>query len=54
MRRTYVVIHVDSGSEVKAWLPDFPGLTIPGERLSDTITLAPLALGRKRCVGNCK
>lgn len=41
------MIHVDSGSDVRAWLPDFPGLTIPGDRLSDTITLAPLALERR-------
>lgn len=38
MRRTYVVIHVDYGTSVKAWVPDFPGLTLIGDRLSDTIT----------------
>lgn len=41
------MIHVDSGSDIRAWLPDFPGLTVPGDRLSDTITLAPLALERR-------
>ncbi len=46
MRRTYVAIHVDNGSSVKAWLPDFPGVTLPGDRLSDTITLIPLLLER--------
>ena len=46
MRRTYIVIHVDNGSSVKAWLPDFPGVTLPGDRLSDTITLMPLLLER--------
>lgn len=53
MRRTYVAIHVDNGSSVKAWLPDFPGLTLPGDRLSDTITLMPLLLERhvKEMVG---
>lgn len=46
MRRTYVVIHVDDGSAVRAWLPDFPGLMLPGDRLSDTLTLMPLLLER--------
>jgi hypothetical protein len=46
LRRAYVAIHVDDGSSVKAWLPDFPGLTLPGDRLSDTLTLMPLLLER--------
>lgn len=46
MRKAYVAIHVDDGSSVKAWLPDFPGLTLAGDRLSDTLTLMPLLLER--------
>ena len=47
MRRAYVAIHVDDGSSVKAWLPDFPGLSLAGDRLSDTLTLMPLLLERQ-------
>lgn len=46
MRRVYVAIHVDDGSSVKAWLPDFPGLSLAGDRLSDTLTQMPLLLER--------
>lgn len=46
MRMAYIAIHVDDGSSVKAWLPDFPGLTLAGDRLSDTLTLMPLLLER--------
>lgn len=46
MRRTYVAIHEDSGRSVQAWLPDFPGVTVPGDRLSDTLTILPMVLQR--------
>jgi hypothetical protein len=46
LRKAYVAIHVDDGSSVQAWLPDFPGLTLAGDRLSDTLTLMPLLLER--------
>jgi hypothetical protein len=46
LRKTYVAIHVDDGSSVKAWLPDFPGLSLAGDRLSDTLTQMPLLLER--------
>lgn len=46
MRRAYVAIHVDDGVSVKAWLPDFPGLSLAGDRLSDTLTQMPLMLER--------
>ena len=46
LRRAYVAIHVDDGPSVRAWLPDFPGLSLPGDRLSDTLTLLPLLLER--------
>lgn len=46
VRRTYVAIHDDSGQSVKAWLPDFPGVTLPGDRLSDTLTVMPIVLQR--------
>ena len=44
MRKTYTVVHVDKGQSVEAWFPDFPGLTVPGDRLADTLLLAPLVL----------
>ena len=46
MKNTYTVVHVDTGQEVEAWFPDFPGVTVPGDRLADTIFSAPLALRR--------
>jgi hypothetical protein len=46
LRRAYVAIHVDDGSSVKAWLPDFSGLSLAGDRLSDTLTQMPLLLER--------
>lgn len=46
MKKTYTVVHVDTGQEVEAWFPDFPGLTAPGDRLSDTLFSAPLVLQR--------
>ena len=42
MKRTYIAIYADVGSSVKAWLPDFPGMTLPGDRLSDTLTMLPI------------
>lgn len=44
--KTYTVVHVDTAQGVEAWFPDFPGLTIPGDRLADTLFTAPLALQR--------
>lgn len=44
MKKTYVVIHVDTGQSVEASFPDFPSLTVPGDRLADTIFTAPLVL----------
>lgn len=44
MEKIYIVIHEDSGQEVRAWFPDFPSLTVLGDRLSDTLTTAPLVL----------
>ena len=46
MKKTYTVVHVDTGQGVEAWFPDFPGLTIPGDRLADTIFSAPPVLQR--------
>lgn len=46
MKKTYVVVHVDTGQGVEASFPDFPGLTVPGDRLADTIFSAPLVLQR--------
>lgn len=46
MKKTYTVVHIDTGQGVKAWFPDFPGLTIPGDCLADTLFTAPLALQR--------
>ena len=44
LKKTYTVIHVDTDQGVEAWFPDFPGLTVPGDRLADTIFSAPLVL----------
>lgn len=44
MKKTYVVVHVDTGQGVEASFPDFPGLTVPGDRLADTIFSASLVL----------
>lgn len=46
MRRTYVVSHADTGPNIKAWLPDFPGFSVPGDRWTDTLTMVPLLLER--------
>ena len=37
MKKIYTVVHVDTGQGVEAWFPDFPGLTVPGDRLADTL-----------------
>lgn len=42
--KTYIVVHVDTDQGVEAWFPDFPGLTVPGDRLADTLFTAPLVL----------
>lgn len=44
LKKTYTVVHVDRDQSVETWFPDFPGLTVPGDRLADTIFLAPLVL----------
>lgn len=46
MRRTYIVIHADTGAFIKAWFPDFPGFSVPGDRWTDTLTMVPLLLER--------
>lgn len=46
MKKTYTVVHVDTGQGVEAWFPDFPGLVVPGDRLADTLFSAPLVLQR--------
>jgi predicted RNase H-like HicB family nuclease len=46
LKKTYTVIHVDTDEGVEARFPDFPGLTVPGDRLADTIFSAPLVLRR--------
>lgn len=46
MKKTYTIVHVDTGQGVKAWFPDFPGLTVPGDRLADTLFTAPVVLRR--------
>ena len=44
MKKTYTVVHIDRDHGVEAWFPDFPGLTVPGDRLADTLFTAPLVL----------
>lgn len=44
LKKIYTVVHLDTGQGVEAWFPDFPGLTVPGDRLADTIFSAPLVL----------
>jgi hypothetical protein len=44
LKKTYTVVHVDTGKGVEAWFPDFPGLVVPSDRLADTLFTAPLAL----------
>lgn len=44
MQRTYITIHADIGSIIKAWAPDFPGVTVPGDRWTDTLTMLPIIL----------
>jgi predicted RNase H-like HicB family nuclease len=46
LKRTYIVVHIDTDHGVEASFPDFPGLMIPGDRLADTIFSAPLVLRR--------
>lgn len=46
MKKTYTVVHVDAGQGVEAWFPDHPRLTVPGDRLADTVFSAPLVLQR--------
>lgn len=44
MKKAYITIHVDSGESVRAWFPDFPDLTLSGDRLADTLCAASLVL----------
>ncbi len=44
MQRTYIAIHADIGPIIKAWVPDFPGVTVPGDRWTDTLTMLPIIL----------
>jgi predicted RNase H-like HicB family nuclease len=44
MQRTYIAIHADIGSIIKAWVPDFPGVMVPGDRWTDTLTMLPIIL----------
>jgi hypothetical protein len=46
LKKTYTIVHVDTGQGVEAWFPDFPGLTVSGDRLADTLFTAPLVLQR--------
>jgi hypothetical protein len=46
LKKIYTVVHVDTDHGVEAWFPDFPDLTITGDRLADTIFSAPLVLQR--------
>jgi len=46
LKKTYTVVHVDTGQGVEAWFPDFPGLRVTGDRLADTLFSAPLVLRR--------
>jgi predicted RNase H-like HicB family nuclease len=46
LKKAYTVVHVDTGQGVEAWFPDFPGLTVPGDQLADTLLSAPLVLRR--------
>jgi len=46
LKKAYTVVHVDTGQVVEAWFPDFPGLTVTGDRLADTLFSAPLELQR--------
>jgi predicted RNase H-like HicB family nuclease len=45
-RRTYVTIHDETTEAVTARFPDFPDLTIRGDSLRDTLTMAPVLLER--------
>lgn len=44
MRRTYIVIHDETVDVITAFCPDFPGVTVPGDRLNDTLTMFPIIL----------
>ncbi len=46
MKKTYIVVHIETDQGVEAWFPDFPDLTVTGDRLADTLCTAPLALQR--------
>jgi hypothetical protein len=46
LKKTYIVVHLETGQGLEAWFPDFPGVTVPGDRLADTIFSAPLVLQR--------
>jgi hypothetical protein len=46
LKKTYTVVHVNTDQGVEAWFPDFPGITVSGDRLADTLFTAPLVLQR--------
>jgi hypothetical protein len=46
LKKTYTVVHVDTGQGAEAWFPDFSSLTVPGDCIADTLFLVPLVLRR--------
>ena len=45
-RTTYIIIHQETDKSIIASCPDFPGVTLPGDRLADTLTVMPIILQR--------
>jgi predicted RNase H-like HicB family nuclease len=45
-RTTYIIIHVEMDKAIIASCPDFPGVSLPGDRLADTLTVMPIILQR--------
>lgn len=45
-RKTYIIIHNETAESIIASCPDFPGVTLPGDRLADTLTVMPIILQR--------
>lgn len=43
-KKVYIIVHVDAKDGVQAWFPDFPGLIVPGDRVSDTLFYGSYAL----------
>jgi predicted RNase H-like HicB family nuclease len=42
--KTYIVIHDETVDVITAFCPDFPGVRVPGDRWSDTLTMMPIVL----------